>query len=71
MDHAKTLWELVNKLDWNVMLAHFPNIENGKTYRVIRLPGPEESTHETIGWGATPQEAIENMREQWKRGSGE
>jgi hypothetical protein len=71
MDHAKTLWRLINKLDWNVMLCRFPNIENGKPYRIVRLPGPQESTHEIIGWGATPKQAVENMKEQEKRGSGE
>jgi hypothetical protein len=52
-------------------LLHVPTVENGKPYRIVRLPGPQESTHEIIGWGATPKQAVENMRQQEKRGSGE
>jgi hypothetical protein len=50
--------ELLDRYDWNLFFAHFPNFEDGQVYRIYHS---RDSLHnDLIGCGKTPAEAIES-----------
>ena len=48
---------LLQKHDWNLFFANFPNFEDGKPYRIYKSHRCDQN--ELLGCGKTPEEAIQ------------